>query len=247
MKESPEDKFSEYGISIEDLEKNGKLLALIKQPWKLIREGGKLGVKGVKRFVINVFLFAVTNLILLFYAVSRMVSTHFAVSKIFIVLVVLILGCAITFQAATKTYRYVMIDTIRVIYGSLTTFFRKLSDRIIEKAEPVFKGKVSATNEQLMKALDYGKMVQITFRKSPKFLRKAVVLVLNRIPFAGFLTDLHGEINRGNKTEAGKKLYLKMDGYMQESVFGNNNTQWVWWWLPLNIIMQLLLIWWGIG
>lgn len=247
MEENLETEFAEYGIPIENAEKNSRLLSLIKQPWKLIREGGKLGVKGVKRFITNVFLFSAANLILLFYSVYRLVFTHFAVSKIFIVVLVLILGVAFTFYAASRTYRYVMIDTIRVIYGSLTSFFQKISDWIIEKVEPLFKGKVNVSSEQLTKALDFGKMVNAKFRKTPKFLRKAVILILNRIPFVGLLSDLHGEISKGNKTEAGKKLYVKMDGYMQESVFGNNNTRWVWWLLPVNILIQILLIKWKIG
>ena len=38
----------EYDNSIENEEKNNKLLQLLNHPWKLIKQGGKLGVNGVK-------------------------------------------------------------------------------------------------------------------------------------------------------------------------------------------------------
>ncbi len=247
MEEDLETEFAEYGIPIEKTEKNAKLLNLIKQPWRLIREGGKLGVKGVKRFITNVFLFSIANLFLFFYAIYRLVSTEFFASKILIVIVVLILGIIFTFYAASRTYRYVMIDTVRVIYNGLGSFFQKISERIIDKVEPIFRNKESVPNEQLKKALDFGKMVNSKFRKTPKFLRKAIILILNRIPFVGMLTDLQSEITSGKKTEAGRNLYLKMDGFITESIFGNNHTRWVWWLLPLNILVQIVIIRWKIG
>ncbi|GGG09615.1 hypothetical protein GCM10011344_07770 [Dokdonia pacifica] len=232
----------EYDNLPENEENNNKLLNLLNHPWRLIKEGGKLGVNGIKRFITVLFLFAFSNTILFFYAISRLFSTDFEFMKLLFVLLVLIIGLAITIYSTYRTYQYVVIDTIRVIYENLSSFFHKISELIIDKVEVLFQGKIDLTDNQLTKALDFGKMVNSKYPKTPKFLRKGIILILNKIPFVGMLIDLKEEILKGNKIEASNKLYNKMDGFISNSIFGNNNTKWVWWLLPVNIIIIFVLI-----
>jgi hypothetical protein len=232
----------EYDNLPENEENNNRLLELLNHPWRLIKEGGKLGANGVKRFFTVLFLFAFSNTVLFFYAVSRLFSTDFEFIKILFVLLVLIIGLGITIYSAYRTYQYVIIDTMRVIYENLSSFFHKISELIIDKVENLFQGKVDLTDNQLTKAMDFGKMVNSKYQKTPKFLRKGIIMVLNKIPFVGMLIDLKEEILQGNKVEASTKLYNKMDVFISDSIFGNNNTKWVWWLLPLNIIILIVLI-----
>jgi len=226
---------------------NNKLLQLLNHPWRLIKEGGKLGVNGVKRFFTVLFLFSISNTILFFYSISRLFSTDFEFSKIFFVFLVLIIGLGITIYSSYRTYQYVIIDTIRVIYENLSSFFKKISELIIDKSEGLFQSKVDLSDNELKKALDFGKIVNSKYQKIPKFLRKGIILILNKIPFVGMLIDLKEEISKGNKLEASTKLYNKMDGFISESIFGNNNTKWVWWLLPINILILIILIKFKIG
>lgn len=238
-----ENKFEiEYDNLPENEENNNRLLELLNHPWRLIKEGGKLGVNGVKRFFTVLFLFAFSNTLLFFYAVSRLFSADFEFVKILFVLLVLIIGLGITIYSAYRTYQYVIIDTMRVIYENLSSFFHKISQLIIDKAENLFQGKVDLTDNQLTKALDFSKMVNSKYQKTPKFLRKGIIFILNKIPFVGILIDLKEDILRGNKIEASTKLYNKIDGFISDSIFGSNNTKWVWWLLPLNIIILIVLI-----
>lgn len=236
-----------YDNSVENEANNNKLLQLLNHPWKLIKEGGKLGVTGVKRFFTVLLLFSISNTILFFYAISRLFSVDFKFSGLFYVFLVLIIGLVLTFYATYRTYQFVIIDTMRVIYESLSSFFQKISNLIIDKAESLFNGKVNISDNQLTKAFDFGKMVNTKFQKTPKFLRKGIILILNRIPLVGMLMDLKEDISKGNKVEASTKLYNKMDSFISESIFGNNNTKWVWWLLPLNILVVFLLIKYKIG
>ena len=112
----------------------------------------------------------------------------------------------------------------------------------MNKVEKLFQGKVDLSDNQLTKALDFGKMVNSKYQKIPKFLRKGIILILNRIPFVGMIVDLKEDILKGNKVEASSKLYNKMDVFISDSIFGNNNTKLVWWLLPLNIIILFILI-----
>ena len=232
----------EYDNLPENQENNNKLLKLLNHPWRLIKEGGKLGVNGVKRFTTVLFLFAFSNTILFFYSISRLFSTDFEFIKILFVLLVLIIGLGVTIYSVYRTYQYVIIDTMRVIYENLSSFFHKISELIIDKVENLFQGKVDLTDSQLTKALDFGKMVNSKYQKTPKFLRKGIILILSKIPFVGMLIDLKQEILQGNKAEASAKLYNKMDGFISDNIFGNNNTKWVWWLLPLNIVILFVFI-----
>lgn len=228
-------------------EDNNKLLQLLNHPWRLIKEGGKLGVNGVKRFVTVLLLFSISNTILFFYAINRLFATNFEFTKAFFVFLVLIIGLGITIFSTYKTYQYVVIDTMRVIYENLSSLFQTISETIVDKVEGLFQGKVDLSDNQLTKALDLGKMVNSNYQKTPKFLRKGIVLILEKIPFAGMLIDLKEDILKSNKIEASTKLYNKMDGFISESIFDNNNTKWVWWLLPINIIILLVLIKFKIG
>ena len=232
----------EYNNLPENEENNNRLLQLLNHPWRLIKEGGKLGVNGVKRFFTVLFLFAISNTILFFYAIKRLFSTDFEFSKLMFVILVFILGLAVTIYASYRAYQYVIIDTMRVIYENLSSLFHKISELIIDKTEHVFKSKGKVSDNQLQKTLDFGKMVNSRYKKTPKFLRKGIILILSKIPFAGMLIDLKEEITNGNKVEASSKLYNKMDGFISNTIFGNNNTKWVWWLLPLNLLVLLFLI-----
>lgn len=232
----------DYNNLPENEENNSKLLTLLDHPWRLIKEGGKLGVNGVKRFFTVLFLFAISNTILFFYALKKLFATNFEFSKLGFVFIVLILGLGITIYSAYRTNQYVIIDTIRVIYENLSSLFKKISELIIDKAEGLLQGKVDLTDNQLTKALDFGNIVNSKFQKTPKFLRKGIILILNKIPFVGMLLDLKEEISQGNKQEASAQLYGKMDDFISNTIFGNNNTKWVLWLLPLNILILFLII-----
>ena len=61
------------------------------------------------------------------------------------------------------------------------------------------------------------------------------------------IIEVREDIVKGNKIESSTKLYTKMDAYITDSIFGNNNTNWVYWLLPANVIVIFLLIMYKIG
>jgi len=218
----------EFDNILENKENNNRLLELLNHPWQLIKEGEKLGVNGVKYFFKILFLFALSNTVLFLYAISRIFLTDFEFIKILYVLLVLIIGLGITIYSAYRTYHYVIIDTMRVIYGNLSSFFHKLCELIIDKMESLFQENVDFTDNQLNKVLNFSKLVNSKYQKTPIFLRKGIIMILNKIPLVEMLTDLKEGTLLGNKFESSTKLYDKMDEFISDSIFGNNNTKWVW-------------------
>ncbi|MEZ5174117.1 MAG: hypothetical protein R2850_11575 [Bacteroidia bacterium] len=239
-------KTNEFEIEFNNLpeneENNKKLVEILHYPLRLIAEGGKLGVKGIKRFFLVLFLFAITNLFLLLYSVIRVVMSGFEMPKLVIVILVLLIGIGFTAYAAYRVYQFVMIDAMRVIYGNMTSFFKNLSQTIIEKAASIIQGKTEITDQKLIEALDFGKMIQSKYKNAPGILKKGITMILKRIPFTGIITLLKTDISDGRLDDASARLYSEMDGFITTTIFGNNNTRWVWWLLPLNIVALLVLI-----
>lgn len=232
----------EYDNLLENEENNKKLFKLLNNPLRLILEGGKFGVNGVIRFFTILFLFALTNTILFIYSIIRLLSSEVEISKIAVVMMVLIIGLGFTFYSVYRTYQYIIIDAMRVIYKNLSSFFQRVSALIIDKVEDIYQGNTNFNDKQLASAVDFGKIVNSKFNKLPKVLRNGIIMLLKRVPFVSMLVDLHEDISKGKKTEASTKLYNKMDEFISDKIFGNNNTRWVFLLLPLNIILLLVLI-----
>lgn len=192
-------------------------------------------------------LFAVSNFIAFIYAIITLLSSDFSVSKLFYLVLILIIGIACTVYATYRTYQFVIIATMEVLYKNLSSFFEKISELIIDKVEHLLKGTNRLSSEKLKSALDLRKMINSRYQKAPSFLKKGIILILNRIPFAAMLLDLQDDILNGKKVEASKKLYIKMDDFISNILFGNNNTKWIYWLLPLNIFAVILLIKFKIG
>ncbi|WP_430413078.1 hypothetical protein [Kordia sp.] len=237
----------DYTNSEENVENNNKLLQILDKPYKLILQGGKHGVKGVRRFFSIVFLFLIANLCMVIYAINRMVVSGFGFGKSFMLVVIFLAGIGFTIYAGYRTYQYVVIDTMRVIYENSTSLFQKISDLVIGNVEKLFTGKKDVKQSDLKKALNFSKMVHQKYQKVPRFIRKGMIMVLKKVPFVGMLVDLQEDINSGNNSVASAKLYTKVDSFISGTVFGNNNTKWVLWLLPLNILLMYLFIRWKIG
>jgi hypothetical protein len=199
-------------------------------------------VHGAKRFFSVLFLFSLSNTVLFLFAIVRAFSTDFAFSKLLYLFLVLVIGICFTIYAAYRTYQYVVIDTMRVVYGDLAPYFQKVSEHLVDKVAGTIQGKVGLSDEQLTKAMDLGNLINSKFTGTPRFLRKGIVLILKRIPIAGMLLDLKEELSMGNKQAVSAKLYTQVDSFISGSIFGKNNTNWVWWLLPVNVLVLLLLI-----
>ncbi|GEM_PF-811006 len=236
-----------FDIVPDKAEKTNKLFKLLNHPWRLIKEGGRLGIKGIKRFTLITLLFAITNTFLFFYSINQLFSTGFGIGKLLIVFLILILGLGVTVYAAYRTYQYIVLDTIKTIYEGLSSLFQKILGMIIEKVDSISDGRLDLNGKQLNKAMDFGKMLNTNYKKIPKILRRGIVLILNRIPLLGMIIEVREDIVKGNKIESSTKLYTKMDAYITDSIFGNNNTNWVYWLLPANVIVIFLLIMYKIG
>ncbi len=228
--------------SLDNVEHSTKILQLLNHPWRLLKEGGKLGLNGGKRFFTIVSLFCTSNIILFIYAISRVLSTEFKFSNILVVTLVATIGISITIYSAYRTYKYVKFQLLQLIYESSSTIFQKISEFIVEEFQNISIQTTNISNSKLSSFLKLGIFVNSKFEKSPKILRNGIILILNRIPFASMVTDLNLISTTASKEEATVKLFQRMDTFIRESIFNSNNTRWVYWFFPLNIFIVIFII-----
>lgn len=233
--------------SIVSDEKGSKLIQLLESPWKLIKDAGSFGIRGVKRMATIVVVFSFTNIALFFYALASMFSNTFDASKLSYLMLVTAIGFAITFYAGYRAYQFLLVNALSAVYKSFTPLFEKLCAKIIDKAEIALSKKENLTNPELSKAIDYGHLVNEHYNSLPGLLKSGANIILNKIPFRDMLLELNRDIKEGNKEDASIKLFMKADGFINEYYFGKNNTKWVYWLLPLNIIIQVLIVKFKIG
>jgi len=229
---------------IESQEKTARILELLERPMLLLTKGRSLGVKGVRRFVGIILLFGAVNTFVFISAlvIALMYSNEVSLSDLSFLLWVLLTGFAFTFFAGYKAYRYAIIDALSVVYSSLGPVFKNLTSSMVDKAGEKYSSSDSIDSTKLKTSADIFALLNDKFERIPRLLRKGVGFMLNRIPFVSMLDEVGGDIKAGNRNEASDKLYTNMDGFITNTIFGGNNTRYVYWLLPLNIVIQIILI-----
>lgn len=226
----------EFENSAENEARIERLSAVLEKPFELLLESGKSGVKGFIRVVLILGFFAFTNFCLLLFGFRQWAAIDFQGDKFMVLALGILAGFAITIVAGYLLYQFLIIDVIRVIYESLKPLFQKLCNLIIGKTAFLLSGKADPTTEPLTQIVDTASIVQEFFASLPWLFRKGLTLILNQIPFVEMLKDLHTDISKGNTAIASEQLYEQVDSFIQEDIFGANNTNWASWLLPLNAI-----------
>jgi len=217
------------------------LIDLLHSPWKLIKKGGKAGFKGVKRLITIVFVFGATNAVLFFYTLKKIFEVGFEFGNLKYLFLVVLVNIGATIFAGYQAYQFVVVDALGIVYKNSSSFFQRISRSIADKAGGIFQGDKNISSKNLSKSLDVGSFLKAKYDKLPKILVWGINLALSRVPFMDVIMDLKDDIVNESSDDAGDKLYTGLDGLIR-NVFDKNNTNWVWWQLPLNIGLVIAIV-----
>ena len=218
---------------------------LFKNPIWLLKEGSKHGIKSIKKLFLIAFLFGAVNTILFIFSIYRTLITSFTYEKSLVLLFILCASIGITFYAIFKAYWYVVFDILKIFYNQTKPLLKKASIVLIDKSEHLLNN--SANKKELSKSIHIKKNLKNTFQKIPKLLSHSIIYLLLQVPIIEMLLDVRELLTDHNKTKASNELFNKIDQFIIESIFEGNNTLWVWWILPLNIIGIVIIIFSKIG
>lgn len=203
----------------------------------LLKDGARQGVKAIKLFGLSLFVFGVINLIFfIIHLIRHGVSDHYSYTALS-----LVTGIICSIIAFAFTYKYLLINTIEVCYKLLQPFFQKVCTKIIDK---VIASGNKLTGKDIHKSLNVGSlMIEIYGKKLPKYIQKGLIFILGKIPFGDFVQNMHTELNQQKDNRSlSYILYLQVDKFISTTLFSGVSMNWIYWLLPLNIIIQIALL-----
>lgn len=205
----------------------------------IIKDIGWQSLKAIKWFIIVLITFGLSNIILFIVSLIKYGNRPFGESG-FWLLIILFVGLIFTAVAFYCTYKYILIDTLNIAYKYLTPLFKKVCVKIIDKA--ISGGNKLLGKQDIGSVLNVGSlMVEVYGKKLPKYVRKGVVFILKRVPFSTFLFNMQDELKSEKKDAKAlsEKLYFELDSYIINTFLKKNSMRWMFWFLPLNIIIQI--------
>ncbi|PXV63149.1 hypothetical protein CLV62_11531 [Dysgonomonas alginatilytica] len=209
---------------------------------QLFKDAGKQSLKALKWFLIVLLSFGFPNIILFIVSILKYGSRPFGESSLCII-IILLTGLCFTFFALYITYKYLLIDTLSIAYQYLTPLFKKICVKIIDKV--ISGGNRLTGRHDIEKTLNVGSlMIEVYGKQLPSYVRKSVIFILNRVPFNDFLFNMQDDLKSGRKDSRtlSEMLYLQLDSYIINTFFKGNSMKWMFWFLPLNIIIQVILL-----
>lgn len=143
---------------------------------QLFKDAGKQSLKALKWFIIVLLSFGFTNIILFIISLLKYGNGPFLESSIYIFLI-LFIGLFSTALALYMTYKYLLIDTLRIVYKYLTPLFKKICVTIID--EVISGGNLLMGKHDIEKMLNVGSlMIEIYGKQLPNYVKKSVIFIL---------------------------------------------------------------------
>lgn len=204
----------------------------------LLTDGAKQGVKAIKLFTLVFVLFGITNFLFAAFHLIRHLTksegSHYTYVTLSFVIGLIFLAVSLAF-----TYKYLLMDTIKFCYRYLEPFFQKVCTKVIDI---IISGGNKISGKDIHKSLNVGSlMIEVYGKKLPKYVQKGLNFVLNKIPFGDFLKTMHSELSqkKDNRTLS-YILYLQLDQFVSGTLLSGISMNWMYWLLPLNIIIQVV-------
>lgn len=230
------------GITERQSKKIDQLLSLAQSPMAMIKNAGKFGIKGGKRFLGITLLFSAVNFILIVAAIVVWIGAGYEMGSLWHLLIAILLCIGITAFASFKAYRYALTQVSYAIYLQLSPFFRKLCGKLVDKAKKKLGSGDSIDKSDVAVDMNAESLLEDDSKKASSYVKRGLNFILKRIPIVGMLIEIKDEIKLGSRDEATDALYHRLNTYVEEEIFGGNNTRWTFILLPLNVVVAIVLM-----
>jgi|GEM_PF-2321331 len=224
-----------------------QLIGMLGHPLRLLRNSGKEGLRALRNFFIMLVLFVLSNMIFFALGLYSYFTGDAETGAIGWVFVLVLIGIVCTALAAYRGYQYLIIEMMHQIYRTMDGVMRKLCNSIIDKVRVLLNNSHEVGQEKFEQQINLTVIVRERYRSSPRLFRKGLIMMLSRIPLFPFVQELHDEIEAGDRAASSKKLHLKLDGFIEEKIFGTNSNQMMLIILLINVLGSLLIITYKLG
>lgn len=202
---------------------------------------GKFGVKGIKYFTLVVILFGMGNLVTFLFSLYKFIGLEKGTSEIAIFIGIFIVGVVFTILACYLTYKYLMLDGVHIVYKKMEPLVRKVCSIVMNKLGTKAVDKENET--KMDKVFNTQDLIQDIYgTKVPRPIKWGISFVMDNIPFVSLLADVKNARKNETTEEASEYFYQQVDRYIVSEIFDSNTMKWIYWLLPLNMIIQYALI-----
>ncbi len=228
----------------QDVESFSVLMQFSEHPLRLLREGGKRGLGSVGRLLGIMLLFGGINVLLFGYAAYRLLWLAYSHQNVGTFVVSICLGLLCLAYAGYRAYFGVVLDLAKFVYQNASPLFHTICGRIVDHASELMTNRsATAMDGKMMgKMVDVKNIMAEKYGKAPRVLQNSVSFILKRIPIAGMLFEMKDVLTPDGKEKATEMLHQRIDRYVEESLFSQNTISWIFWLLPVNVIVLLFLI-----
>ena len=213
-----------------------RLFDMLQSPLKMIREGGKFGLKTARTLFLTVFGFGILNFILIIYATIRMFGGDVSTGKVLFLLLMLVVAVGLTVFAGYRAYQMALMDILGLVYRKSENQIRNLCSRIVDKGINV------QSSSNLGKSINLKDWVNELFGRLPRVFQRLLIFVLDQVPVTAIYREVQTDIQTGNTEGAKDKFYVRVDQYIMETFFETNRTIWLLGLFIINILIQGAII-----
>lgn len=160
-----------------------------------------------------------------------------------ILLLFLGLGFLAGGYAIYRAYQYAILDAFYIFYDKfITKGIRKLSGDLVDKAAEILIKNPKANQQEFHSLLNLGGKIESYLSIFPNFVKKVFLRIFEQIPIVGYLMKFRTFIMGDMRQNAIDKVYTSIDGYFRGAIESALTLKWLFWLIPLNILIYLLLI-----
>ncbi len=221
----------------------GSTIEIDKNPLTFLRKNSKEGISIIKGMFGTILLFGTINMVLIIFSIFKYFTSNSNTVKFYDLLIALLICVSFGIIAYVKSYRNAINKAINIAYDKLNYLLQKFCNLVVEKVITIFKTKKENLNsENLNELISIQEILNKIFSKLPKFIVKGITMLLNKIDVIDLLLEFKDDIQQGNKEEASNKLFTKIDTQIKEALLADTSKTWVYWLLPVNIIIVLVFV-----
>ncbi|MDR1931215.1 MAG: hypothetical protein LBQ57_00180 [Spirochaetales bacterium] len=212
-----------------------------KSPLTALGDTAGQGLKIAALVLALVFLFLIPNLVCIGFGIAALIKVGITTRIIVFFVLIILAAAGACLTAFFFTYEYFLVDTLRIIYAYLVPVFRLICAALAKR--------IAAGNTGIIKkGYDWSESIADSFqktynRRTPRLIRIAIRFILEQIPFADIMYHVSIDASATDTEALGASIYTQFDAYLHTRFFDENTMKWVLWFLPLNIALQILLIW----
>ncbi len=200
-----------------------------------LKEMTLLGVtSGMKSSGSIVVLFLLNFLFLIIGGCILAFSAKFEYIQLVYLAIILLIGALFVFLAVKRMVSLLQLDYVLYVFNQFYPFIRKICAAIVDKAEK--------STEKVV-TVDQVKGVFNSFiPKIPPVFQKVLWLLLSQVPVVGFVAEIYRTPLLDTYEKRSDRLVARVKQYIQNSIEMRRKAKFLAWVLPLNIVLQIIVI-----